>query len=117
MTAVDTLLDLARNLFPPNLVQVNLKIVRVHQILQIKILISKATTQQYRTVLKYPGDAKYTESSGQVRDPENLYTWKIGGEYTDSMNILGLVFFSGKDVIEKTRDGCTRVGIFSRILL
>jgi len=74
VTAVDTLLDLARNLFPPNLVQ--------------------ACTQQYRTVLTYPGNNKFTAKNGQERDPANLYTWKIGGEYTDSMNILGLVFFS-----------------------
>merc|ERR1719412_100700 len=38
VTAVDTLLDLARNLCPPNLVQ--------------------ATIQQYRTVLTYPGEGK-----------------------------------------------------------
>jgi len=68
VTAVDTLLDLARNLFPPNLVQ--------------------ACTQQYRTVLTYPPEKT------DERDPENLYTWKIGGEYVNSMNILGLVFFS-----------------------
>merc|ERR1711997_213835 len=68
VTAVDTLLDLARNLFPPNLVQ--------------------ACTQQYRTVLTYP------EIKADGHDPENLYTWKISGEYTNSMNILGLVFFS-----------------------
>ena len=55
----------------------------------------QATTQQYRTVLTYPGDDKYMEGN-QERDPANLYTWKIGGEYTNSMNILGLVFFSGK---------------------
>jgi len=73
VTAVDTLLDLARNLFPPNLVQ--------------------ACTQQYRTVLTYPPQ-KVTEGNGQVRDPENLYSWKISGEYVNSMNILGLVFFS-----------------------
>jgi len=68
VTAVDTLLDLARNLFPPNLVQ--------------------ACTQQYRTVLTYP-----VATEGE-RDQANLYTWKIGGEYVNSMNILGLVFFS-----------------------
>merc|ERR1739844_41424 len=68
VTAVDTLLDLARNLFPPNLVQ--------------------ACTQQYRTVLTYP------EIKADGHDPDNLYTWKISGEYVNSMNILGLVFFS-----------------------
>jgi len=68
VTAVDTLLDLARNLFPPNLVQ--------------------ACTQQYRTVLTYP------KIKADGHDPENLYTWKISGEYVNSMNILGLVFFS-----------------------
>jgi len=73
VTAVDTLLDLARNLFPPNLVQ--------------------ACTQQYRSVLTYPPE-KITLPNGQVRDPKDLYTWKIGGEYVNSMNILGLVFFS-----------------------
>merc|ERR1711923_531086 len=74
VTAVDTLLDLARNLLPPNLIQ--------------------AGIQQYRTVLKYPGNEEITESNGQTRVPDNLYTWKIGGEYTSGTNILGLVFFS-----------------------
>lgn len=50
---------------------------------------------QYRTVLTYPGDVAYTDKTGQIRDPENLYTWKISGEYTNSTNILGLVFFAG----------------------
>ena len=50
----------------------------------------QACTQQYRTVLTYP------EIKADGHDPENLYTWKIGGEYVNSMNILGLVFFSGK---------------------
>jgi len=68
VTAVDTLLDLARNMFPPNLVQ--------------------ATIQQYRTVLIYPSD------DDPSRNQTNLYTWKMGGEYTANMNILGLVFFS-----------------------
>ena len=75
VTAVDTLLDLARNLCPPNLVQ--------------------ATIQQYRTVLKYPGEGKKMED-GVERDGANLYTWKISGEFTNGTNILGLVFFAGK---------------------
>lgn len=73
VTAADTLMDLARNLFPPNLVA--------------------ATMKQYRTALEYP-TTKYVDEKGQERDPENLYTWKIKGEYSDSMNILGLVFFA-----------------------
>jgi Na+/H+-dicarboxylate symporter len=74
VTAADTLLDLVRNLCPPNLVQ--------------------ATLQQYRTVLTYPGNDGVTAKNGLFRDPKNLYTWKIGGEYTEGTNILGLVFFA-----------------------
>ena len=62
------------------------------------IFANQATIKQYRTVLTYPGgdwSKNFTDHSGQVRDPVNLYTWKIGGEYSDNMNILGLVFFSG----------------------
>ena len=55
----------------------------------------QATIQQYRTVLKYPGNAAYNDSSGQLRDPSNLYTWSISGEFTNGSNILGLVFFAG----------------------
>ena len=56
----------------------------------------QAAIQQYRTVLKYPGNENVTDArTGQVRDPANLYTWSIGGEYTSGTNILGLVFFAG----------------------
>lgn len=74
VTAADTLMDLARNLFPPNLIQ--------------------ACIQQYRTVLTYPGDQNFTDEDGRLRSPQNLYSWKIGGEFSDSPNILGLVFFA-----------------------
>jgi len=75
VTAADTLMDLTRNLLPPNLIQ--------------------AAVQQYRTVLKYPGEENTTDPrTGQLRDPANLYTWSIGGEYTAGTNILGLVFFA-----------------------
>ena len=59
------------------------------------VCLFQACTQQYRTVLTYPGESIVTAKNGQERDPANLYSWKIGGEYTESMNILGLVFFSG----------------------
>ncbi|KFB51102.1 AGAP006718-PA-like protein [Anopheles sinensis] len=65
VTTVDTLLDLVRNMFPPNLVQ--------------------ACTQQYQTVLKPPADNP-TES--------DIYKWTITGVYADGMNILGLVVAS-----------------------
>ena len=59
-------------------------------------LVFQAAIQQYRTVLKYPGNENVTDPrTGQVRDPANLYTWSIGGEYTSGTNILGLVFFAG----------------------
>ena len=74
VTAADTLMDLCRNLLPPNLIQ--------------------ATIQQFRTVLKYPGEHAFNDSKGQLRDPSNLYSWEIGGEYTNGSNILGLVFFA-----------------------
>lgn len=85
VTAVDTLLDLARNLCPPNLIQ--------------------ATIQQYRTVLTYPGDGKKMEG-GVERDGSNLYTWKISGEFTNGTNILGLVFFAGKHSQKKYSFSC-----------
>lgn len=76
VTTPDTLMDLIRNLVPPNLLQ--------------------ATMQQYRTNLVYPGKgngASYNES-GQMRDPGKLATWEIKGQWTNGTNILGLVFFA-----------------------
>jgi hypothetical protein len=60
---------------------------------------------QYRTILTYPGTVAFTDDKGRLRDPDNLYTWAISGEYTDSTNILGLVFFSGNHTI--LRRQCT----------
>ncbi|XP_055688090.1 excitatory amino acid transporter 3 [Lutzomyia longipalpis] len=60
----DTLLDLVRNLFPPNLVQ--------------------ATIFQYRTILVPPFNATNVP----------LQQYKISSEYTQGTNVLGLVMFS-----------------------
>jgi len=73
VTTPDTLMDLIRNLFPPNYIQ--------------------ATMQQYRTSLVSPGSVAVNDS-GQIRDPNNSLTWKFKGEWTNGSNILGLVFFA-----------------------
>jgi Na+/H+-dicarboxylate symporter len=73
VTTPDTLMDLIRNLFPPNLIQ--------------------ATMQQYRTSLVSPGGVAVNDS-GQIRDPNNIDTWKSKGEWSNGSNILGLVFFA-----------------------
>ncbi|XP_052129936.1 excitatory amino acid transporter 1 [Frankliniella occidentalis] len=65
VTTVDTLLDLVRNMFPPNLVQ--------------------ATIQQICTEI-------YTNKS--VAEIKNLYGWEMKNEFTDGTNVLGLVAFA-----------------------
>lgn len=62
VTTADTMLDLVRNIFPPNLVQ--------------------ACLQQYQTVLKKP-----------VNGTDDLYTWKVSGQYTDG-NITNFLFLT-----------------------
>lgn len=66
VTTADTLLDLVRNLFPPNLVQ--------------------SAIAQYRTVIIPPKVINETNS--------DIKLWDFTGEYTGSSNVLGLVVFS-----------------------
>uniref|UniRef100_A0A0K8SXQ7 Amino acid transporter n=1 Tax=Lygus hesperus TaxID=30085 RepID=A0A0K8SXQ7_LYGHE len=66
VTTADTLLDLVRNLFPPNLVQ--------------------SCIAQYRTVIIPPKEINETNS--------DIKLWDFTGEYTGSSNVLGLVVFS-----------------------
>jgi len=74
-TAVDTLLDLITNCFPPNLVQ--------------------ATMQQYKTTIVDPNN-KVSEdpSTGAMILPEDVNTWRMSSTWNSSTNILGLVIFS-----------------------
>ena len=64
VTTVDTLLDLIRNVFPPNLVQ--------------------ACIAQYRTILVEPKNATLAK---------NIQDWDISHQYGDGTNTLGLVVF------------------------
>jgi len=87
VTTADMLMDLIRNLFPPNLVQ--------------------ACTAQYKTVLTPPKDyvpASVEEvnvtadlngtSANVTAKSKNLYDWHMSSAYEDATNILGLVVFS-----------------------
>ncbi|XP_055616647.1 excitatory amino acid transporter 3-like [Toxorhynchites rutilus septentrionalis] len=65
VTTADTLLDLVRNMFPPNLVQ--------------------ACLQQYQTVLTPPKTNP---------DEPDLTLWTVGGKFSEGMNIIGLVVAS-----------------------
>jgi Na+/H+-dicarboxylate symporter len=65
VTTTDTLMDLIRNMFPPNLVQ--------------------ACIQQYQTVLKPP--------TGNVTESD-LYKWKMSSSFESGTNILGVVVAS-----------------------
>ena len=74
-TAVDTLLDLITNCFPPNLVQ--------------------ATMQQYKTVIVQPTNGLEEDvTTGAMIDPEDMTSWKMASTWNSSTNILGLVIFS-----------------------
>jgi len=74
VTTPDTLMDLIRQMFPPNLIQ--------------------ATMQQYRTSLIYPAGGFQNETGKPFRDPGDLSTWAFKGEWSNGSNILGLVFFA-----------------------
>ncbi|XP_055586752.1 excitatory amino acid transporter 3-like [Uranotaenia lowii] len=65
VTTADTMLDLVRNMFPPNLVQ--------------------ACLQQYQTVLTPP--------KSNPNEPD-ISLWTVGGKFNDGMNIIGLVVAS-----------------------
>jgi len=73
VTTPDTLMDLIRQMFPPNLIQ--------------------ATMQQYRTSLVYPPNL-VNVTGKQLRDPGDMTTWAFKGEWSNGSNILGLVFFA-----------------------
>lgn len=70
-TTADTLLDLVRNMFPPNLVE--------------------SCIAQYRTILIPPTPPD--NFTGNWTEPD-IKEWRISGEYTSGSNVLGLIIFS-----------------------
>jgi len=75
ITTPDTLMDLVRNMFPPNVIQ--------------------ATVQQYKTELIYPGEVNETDDkTGAMIYHTDKDTWRFKGMWSSSTNILGLVVFA-----------------------
>jgi len=75
ITTADTLMDLVRNMFPPNIVA--------------------ATMHQTKLELVYPGENNVTDSEGNIIiDVGNKDTWKFKKMQSNSTNILGLVVFA-----------------------
>lgn len=99
VTTADTLMDLIRNCFPPNIVQ--------------------ATIQQYRTSLIYPGEGVYKEiKDGVYVNESDKYSWMFKGEYTNGTNILGLVVFSivtGIAIAASGEDGKPLLAFFTSV--
>eukprot|EP00090_Calanus_glacialis_P030538 TRINITY_DN4930_c0_g1_i1.p1 TRINITY_DN4930_c0_g1~~TRINITY_DN4930_c0_g1_i1.p1 ORF type:complete len:494 (+),score=139.84 TRINITY_DN4930_c0_g1_i1:271-1752(+) len=75
ITTADTLMDLLRNCFPPNIIQAGL--------------------QQYKTELIYPGEEESIDmDTGATIDPADKSTWMFKSAWSNGTNILGLVIFS-----------------------
>jgi len=76
VTTADTLMDLLRNSFPPNIIQ--------------------ATMQQYKTEIIYPGEENITDpdTNKTIIDPNNKLTWDFQSVWYDNSNLLGLIVFS-----------------------
>lgn len=75
VTTADTLMDLIRNAFAPNIIQ--------------------ATQHQYATELIYPGELNKTDGeNGPWIYPSDKNTWMFKSTWSSSTNIIGLVVFS-----------------------
>merc|ERR1712032_1240914 len=75
ITTADTLMDLVRNMFPPNIVA--------------------ATMHQTKLELIYPGENNVFDDEGNLMiNVSNKDTWKFKKMQSNSTNILGLVVFA-----------------------
>lgn len=74
VTTPDVLMDLVRNMFPPNIIQ--------------------ATMQQSHTVLKYPKENSDGLDGTKFRNQSDPSTWETKKGNSNGSNILGLVVFA-----------------------
>ena len=114
MTTPDTLMDLIRQLVPPNLIQATMQQYRTALIrpecrdqncsaYQVRKLLGLSLTSSFKSNRHVSIDLcmyvlalklKLKDDTGQWREPNNTLTWKFKGEWTGGSNILGLVFFA-----------------------
>ena len=73
ITTADTLMDLARNLIPPNIIQ--------------------ATMQQQVTTVSFDPNLK-NKNNQTIQDRNDTTTWNFKTGYQDNTNILGLIAWS-----------------------
>lgn len=74
ITTADTLMDLVRNLIPPNIVQ--------------------ATIQQTTTELTFPSAEMLEKDNNTCLSVDDKNTWAFSSGFKDNSNILGLVMWS-----------------------
>ena len=73
ITTADTLMDLVRNLIPPNIIQ--------------------ATMQQQVTAVTFDPTLK-NKNNGTIQDKNDTTTWNFNTSFQDNTNILGLIAWS-----------------------
>jgi len=99
ITTADTLMDLVRNMFPPNIMQ--------------------ATQQQAKIMLIYPGEKDVLDANGNVViNATDKDTWNFKREWSHSTNILGLVVFAvvtGIAIAQCGEDGLPLLRFFESV--
>ncbi|CAG0922307.1 unnamed protein product [Notodromas monacha] len=106
ITTADTLMDLVRNVFPPNVVQAAVFSYRTKLIPPpppstndddgwVSSTSSRTPiTSLYDLSSEHPEMATPMNNGNDKLDHKSLYNWEIKGSYEEGTNIMGLVMFS-----------------------